>query len=708
MPKYLIVVRKILITCAQPKKARKTRKVLTFFLLVIVAFGVLYLNNGMFAFCFFSYKMSIGSVSVKKIESLLEKWKQHEVFVFVTKKQKREFFCDTKNAGGGEGKGAQLTVTPGRTIAATGSQLDPDGDLWWVDKNNQLSFHSLTSLLGSPCDENTFETRFRYYNNSGQVYVRMTPNWIFTEFWYPFVTYMLCDVVYCFCFLYTSYVHQRSFFFLIFFFWGVLFCSKKKKKNWLNLLNLSAQVLEKGINNLCYQCISQAGYASPDSYDFIYQRNSFPDNNCWDECIGNNTFLNTGDTDQDPIFSWAFFEARIYRDTLLTGQLPQEYRLLNDVDLQITHTFNRSMELVTVSDASVYSYINGQMFHIGSKTVTYVHGSWFRSWTNPSGNQWVSPFVPSGPKNHTCFTWIASKDDVTGKFGTLNAQYYVDKAGIVCPNITKCVTHTTASPTKQPTYAPTRFVSTAAPTAKLLPIINFTGIPCQTCNMDLFVIVDASKSISDDSLLKEKMWVQQLFQRIKREFDRMNAQMAALHFPDRVCFRAGIVTFSYLISMPMNLSMWDCSQGGYNATIGNQIISSIGRPHPPNTRLAGTHIRDALDGALLMYNRSNKTCTSFYGIALTDGYPQSYRQGPDTNQNPCLGGYRGTKFQNKLTNFFWVPVEGGDSYNTELFSCLLKPPTQHIITQSQVIPLMNWDKTTHPECQMCQTKLSCL
>ncbi|ETO11152.1 hypothetical protein RFI_26223 [Reticulomyxa filosa] len=428
----------------------------------------------------------------------------------------------------------------------------------------------------------------------------MTPDWIFTEFWYPYQ------------------------------FWS--------------------------------------GYATTETYDFVAQRTNSPNNNCWDECIGNNTFLNTGDTDQDPVFSWAFFEAQIFHDLSLTGQPAEAYRLpkSNNVDLQLTHTFNRSMELVVVSQATVYSYITGDLINLGTAKVPYVHGCWFRQWVNPNGNKWVSPFTYSPPlpnpfeqdlRNRTCFTWIASTDGDTGKFGMLNQQYFVDKAGITCPDISQCTYTTTPAPTKPPTRPPTPFTSTAAPTIKTLPILNFTGIPCQTGDMDLFVIVDASKSISDDSFQREKLWVQQLFARIKREYDRMNAAMAAQGFPDRYCFRAGIVTFSYLIAMPMNFSTWDCKSGGYDITTGNNIISAIGRPHTATTRFAGTHIRDALDGALLMYNSSNKTCSSFYGIALTDGQPQSYRTGPDTNQNPCLAGYRGVKFQNKLTDFWWVPVE---------------------------------------------------
>ncbi|ETO31662.1 hypothetical protein RFI_05456 [Reticulomyxa filosa] len=347
----------------------------------------------------------------------------------------------------------------------------------------------------------------------------------------------------------------------------------------------------------CYKCIADAGYSDPESYDFATERSNSPNNNCWDECIGNNTFLNTGDTDQDPVFSWAFFEAEVFHDLSLSGQPPGAYRLpkSNNVDLQVTQTFNRSLELVVVSNADVYSFIDGSIVHIGATGVPYVHGCWFRDYTNPSGNEWISPFhyrpaIPNPFNNwplnsRTCFTWIASKDGVTGKFGTLNEQYYIDQAGIVCPNVTECPFQTTLSPTKPPTRPPTPFTSTAAPTTKTLPIINFTGIPCQTGDMDLFVIVDASKSISDDSFQREKLWVQQLFARIRREYDRMNAAMAAQGFPDRYCFRAGIITFSYLIAMPMNFSTWDCKSGGYDIATGNSIISTIGRPHTAITAL---------------------------------------------------------------------------------------------------------------------------
>jgi hypothetical protein len=560
-------------------------------------------------------------------------------------------------------------VKPGDTVSATGAELDPDGDLWWVDKRNQFSFDSLKDILSTKCNQNNAtEAKFRYYNNAGQVYVRMTPEWIFMEFWYPYV-------------FWSGYATTAQ-------------CSEQEPHP-----------------NQCFDCIRNSGVSNPQNYDFMQQRATSPDNNCWDECIGGNTFMNTGDTDQDPVFSWAFFEAQIYRDLTCQGQPPEEYRLPpnNNVDLQIPHTFNRNMEIVRVSHASVYSMIDAQVVQIGPTEVPYVHGSWFRKWTNPSGAEWISPFKYKPPLpnpynrnllNGTCFTWIASKDGVTGKFGTLNEQFYVDKAGIACPNMT-CMVPTTATPTKRPTYPPTPSRPTPAPTVRILPELSFTGIPCITESMDLFVIVDASKSISDESFQKEKVWLQNLFAGIKNEFNRVNGLMAAQGFSDRICFRAGFITFSHLTAMPMNLSMWDCANGGYDINVGNAIISATGRPHTAFTRFAGTHIRDALDDALLMYNRSNKTCTSFYGIALTDGLPQCYRAGPDTNQNPCLAGYRGSKFQNKLTNFYWVPVERDAPFNTDLFNCLLSPPTQNIIISNAVIPLASFKST---ECQLCKTQ----
>jgi hypothetical protein len=559
----------------------------------------------------------------------------------------------------------QLTVTPGRTITAQGSDLDPDNDYWWVDIHNRYSFQSLINLLQMPCDnEHVYETRFRYYNNAGQVYVRMTPEYIFTEFWYPYQ------------------------------FWSGY--------------ATTAQIFSNGQNNECYQCIADAGY-QPESYNFKQQRTNSPNDNCWDECIGNNTFLNTGDTDQDPVFSWTFFEAEIFHDLSLSGQPPQAYRLpiSNTVDLQVPHTFNRSLEIVLVSNAVAYSYISGDLIAFGDSGVPYVHGCWFREWTNPSHNEWVSPFRYNPPlpnpwnrnlRENTCFTWIASKDGATGKFGTLNEQYYIDEAGIACPNRIQCFT-TTLPPTKRPTVSPTHSPPTLQPTSKPLAFINFEGIPCRSSNMDLFVIVDASKSITDQGLERQKAYVQQLFADTQAEFDELNIQMALQGYPDRVCFRPGIITFSHLTAMPMSISMWDCALGGYNPILGNALIATIGRPHPPTTRLAGTHIRDALDASISMHNQSNHSCTSFYGIALTDGEPQSVRSGPGTNQDPCLFPAFGAKLRYLLTDFFWVPVEREAPFNTELFSCLREQNALIPVTSTITVNLANW---TDPVCEMCK------
>ncbi|ETN99603.1 hypothetical protein RFI_37867 [Reticulomyxa filosa] len=158
-------------------------------------------------------------------------------------------------------------------------------------------------------------------------------------------------------------------------------------------------------------------------------------NNCWDECIGNN-FLNTGDTDQDPVICWAFFEEKVFHNMSLIGQPLEAHRFFksDNMDLLRLNVGESCMLLVVVSQETVYSYITGQLISLGSAKVPSIYGCWFRKWTNPRGNR------------------LELEDGVNKKV--------------------------------------TPFTSTVAPTIKSLPILNFTGAHCQTGNMDLFVIVD--------------------------------------------------------------------------------------------------------------------------------------------------------------------------------------------------------------------------
>ncbi|ETO14988.1 hypothetical protein RFI_22381 [Reticulomyxa filosa] len=72
-------------------------------------------------------------------------------------------------------------------------------------------------------------------------------------------------------------------------------------------------------------------------------------NNCWDEFIGSNTFLNTGDTDQDPVFCWAFFE-EIFHDKPLIWEIDK---------LQVV-VHSNNMDLFVIMDAS--KSISGDSF----------------------------------------------------------------------------------------------------------------------------------------------------------------------------------------------------------------------------------------------------------------------------------------------------------------------------------------------------------
>ncbi|ETN97841.1 hypothetical protein RFI_39685, partial [Reticulomyxa filosa] len=109
----------------------------------------------------------------------------------------------------------------------------------------------------------------------------------------------------------------------------------------------------------------------------------------------------------------------------------------------------------------------------------------------------------------------------------------------------------------------------------------------QSNNVDLSVIVDVHKPISTTVFNEMTRGYNNCLQELK-EYERMNAAMAAQGFPDLYFFIAGIVT-SYLM-MSMNLSTWDCASGEYDITTGN------------NPFCRNTYSR-CVGGALLMYNK---------------------------------------------------------------------------------------------------------
>lgn len=289
----------------------------------------------------------------------------------------------------------------------TGNDLDPDLDMWWIDTDNLLSYPSLIQLQTQDCDsDKSVESRFRYYNNAGQVYVHMTTSWIFMEFWYPYD------------------------------FWSGY--------------ATTAQMFGNGkVNDECYQCIEKAGFANPQEYDFSKERILSSNYNCWSACLeNNNTFLSSGEKEKITVAMGddkpSFFEARIMNDLSVNEQDPTKYRISkNDMDFKLTQTFNRSLEVVLVSKAHVYNWVDGSLIFLGPDAkVPYIHGCWFRRYSNnkPNGNVnvnenvngWLSPFnynYQNDLKNSFCFTWIASTSGADGN---------VDKMGVVCPTITKC------------------------------------------------------------------------------------------------------------------------------------------------------------------------------------------------------------------------------------------------------------------------------
>ncbi|ETO08359.1 peritrophic matrix protein 1-C [Reticulomyxa filosa] len=205
------------------------------------------------------------------------------------------------------------------------------------------------------------------------------------------------------------------------------------------------------------------------------KRMSSPNDNCWDACIGGNTFLSSGEVDQSQLL----FESEVYHDPSVTGRLSPNHHhsRSSNIDMQLPHIFERRLEIVLVSNARVYNHLDGQVIHIGDTPIPYVHGCWLRRWNNPNNNEWVSPFRYQPPlpnpfhrnlQTSTCFTWIASKHDASRKLGVRNTQYYVDQAGIVCPtmlahDITEPRTKRSMMWSNQPTSVPTQEIIVTAP-----------------------------------------------------------------------------------------------------------------------------------------------------------------------------------------------------------------------------------------------------
>ncbi|ETO27704.1 hypothetical protein RFI_09428, partial [Reticulomyxa filosa] len=196
------------------------------------------------------------------------------------------------------------------------------------------------------------------------------------------------------------------------------------------LLKCTAQLVSNGESNRCLECIATAGYENPELYDFTEEDMKTFDKSCWDACIGSkNTFLGTGDMDTNEYaksMKGIFFEAQ-FADS-------------SNVDLELTHTFDRNLEVVMVSRVTAYSHLTGELIDLGDNEVAFVHGTWFRRYANPSANEWLSPFhndtqietrfAYPALANRACFTWVASKDGVTGNFGAFDAIHTVDKAGV--------------------------------------------------------------------------------------------------------------------------------------------------------------------------------------------------------------------------------------------------------------------------------------
>ena len=223
---------------------------------------------------------------------------------------------------------------------------------------------------------------------------------------------------------------------------------------------------------------------------------------------------------------------------------------------------------------------------ISGASGTYIHGSWYRSWSSSDSDSWIHNISGDDP---ICWTTIAS-DFNEQNYGSSSSGYYLFKNNteIHCVNATEACFEPTTEPTSKPTFRPTiepTNLPTPSPTRSILPELEPQIDPdiCTINNLTLVLILDASRSIEDNNFELSKRWADDLLNEAAQDYLEREQWLRNETKLDNItlCMRAAVITFSFEVELLFNI--WDFGEC-YHSGDGTDIILDAERPHNPLSR----------------------------------------------------------------------------------------------------------------------------
>ena len=297
---------------------------------------------------------------------------------------------------------------------------------------------------------------------------------------------------------------------------------------------------------------SNQSIPSPTSCLSCYFSNNNEVSSCLDECLTGQTFVITGEGDpnSDALLTWNTIETIITNNgnSSSSSQFPLPLTLLNE------SFYDEFRDFVTLPM---------------TPNVVYIHGWWYKSFSNKVGDEWNVPLSGDSP---ICWTSIASSDSEE-YYGQTTSHVDKTRVEIHCNNVTNVCEDIERVPTIAPTVMPADIPTprpTSAPTFSPIPEVTL-DVELNICsmrNLSVILFLDASNSITDNGWNDTLEWAVSMLDQFNEEMGQaktsLNSQLDTTGDIE-ICLRASVVQFAVDVQVLFDLNQfggcYDAEQG---------------------------------------------------------------------------------------------------------------------------------------------------